>query len=48
MPEVSAGMGSGDKTVARGRAAVERNEWDSGCAELVAADESGLLREPEV
>lgn len=47
MPEVSAGMGSGDKTVARGRAAVERNEWDSGCAELVAADESGLLREPE-
>jgi len=47
MDEAAASRLEGRDTLERGRTAVERRVWDSGCASLMAADDSGVLTEPE-
>lgn len=37
----------GSDALERGRAAVARREWDRGCAALSAADDAGVLTDPE-
>jgi DNA-binding CsgD family transcriptional regulator len=46
VPQDSRSRRGGQDPLEKGRAAVERRAWDRGFAELAAADEGGLLTEP--